>query len=495
MKFKSILSVGRVLKSFSISFGLLLIILLLLNKNIPNTTPLFWSFVILQNFFWMISLLPILAIFEGDLPWYDPLGILFIIMLLTYGLTLIGYLIDPKGFLNFVHYGSNVFFNLQDVLIYLNKANLLILLFSFTIVLLNHKLFEIKEKTIKRNERKAAVSTGLVLTVIGIIAFLIKLPDLQNELNYTLFSKNIIVDVEANSLLSILIKIGSYSLMMGVIPLFIREDVSKNKKSSFIKTSLLLIIIAFTVLPDIPYGGRILIIYPFIIGLFELGFYGFKPSKPAIFTTFTFVSLLLLGITILRTVDSYSDFNSFFVDFINKRSYQNYYLAKTYDFGPLLDLDRTSGFALILKFLKSKSYVLGETFVARFVNLLILFLNRIFGTSYNVELLEANKVINIWRFGNANINWNVPPSIPGEFYMQLGIVSFLPFSILFGLLCKYLRKNIYLSKSFLKSWFSMLILLEIIKFIPTQLSMLTIFLLIIIPIIFITYQLFRIIYN
>jgi hypothetical protein len=144
--------------------------------------------------------------------------------------------------------------------------------------------------------------------------------------------------------------------------------------------------------------------------------------------------------------------------------------------GTLLALDRVSIMAMTLEYLRlTDEYLYGESIVAGPVNFLAGLASRFSGQrdSEVSPFRLANEVTFFWRFGRYDIGSAVPPSFPGEFYMQAGVAALLVLSVLFGLLVLWLRKRVAASTSLMGRWALVVFAVALAKALPGELSVLT----------------------
>ena len=139
----------------------------------------------------------------------------------------------------------------------------------------------------------------------------------------------------------------------------------------------------------------------------------------------------------------------------------------------MLALDRIGPIALMINRLeKHDDFLYGNSLIAGIVNLSNVFLLKLGLINIQAEdgIPWANQSIIIWVFGKIVRGGAIPPSIPGEFYMQWGWLPFLFLSAIFGWFIAKMRISLEKSTNLITRWLLLVFTLTLIFFLPTEIS-------------------------
>jgi hypothetical protein len=152
---------------------------------------------------------------------------------------------------------------------------------------------------------------------------------------------------------------------------------------------------------------------------------------------------------------------------------QLYFSSVSSPVAPLLALDRVGILAFVLQYLEgNEDFVYGETIVAGISNLITDISSRVglLDPEQKTKLNWAHEIIRKWLFYDMGPGGSLPPSLPGEFYMQWGWWSFIALSVLFGWVILLLRRKLSSSATLLSRWLILIIVLRLITMIPVEIS-------------------------
>lgn len=444
---------------------------------------IFFLFVIVDILMMSIGLLPIVAIARHELDWFDPICFFALIFLLMTSTFFLAYMIDPGFVRYFSGLGSSPIGHLDvnTYLLLIIKAELVLMLFVGIVLFVNRYRMKIEPLAINRYETWAAFSTLLLLfIVIGIpSAYLLisSLPVTYLESITTEIGSSLVKEfASGQARYAIFADIGFISLSLGVAGFL-----ATSSAKSWLKVLLLLFALITTILFQLVSGSRIAIVYTIAQYILIAFWFGYRIRRRLVIALGITGALIVASITLIRGNPYISNDPIQVIDqlFTGEAQSAYRYLSSS-PAEPIMNPNRTFAVALVYDYLHSgERYLYGETMLAGPLNFLADFAGRLnlINEKNFVPFRWANEVILIWAFGGVVPIGTLPPSLPGEFFMQWGWPTLIIFSFLFAYLIRWLRTRLYLSKGLIARWVFLLITLRVIFIIPTEISGLTNYLL------------------
>lgn len=459
----------------SITFHVVLVVLFSYSVVVNGFFPLF---IVIDILLICMALLPLVAVARHELDWYDPICIFGFIFLLMTGTFFPAYMLEP-GYVQYYSsfgYSSIRYLDSNRYLFIIIIAEFILILFYSIVVFVNRYRMNMRPISIKKHESWAVFSTFLILfIVIGIPAAYLLFSSLPVS-----FLESITVDIGSplvksyepgTARFAILVEIGLISLSLGV-----SCYMGISSKKSRLNDWLLLLAIFLTILFQLTSGSRITIVYLIVQYILIAKWFADRINKRMLLLLGVAGVMVVGAITLIRENPYISNDPIQVIDqLITGEAMRAYQYSSSSTAEPILNPNRVSAVALIYDYLNtSETFLHGETMIAGAQNLLADFSGRLNLINYEtyVPLRLANEVILIWSFGATFRGGTLPPSIPGEFYMQLGWFSLITLSLLFAYLLRWLRTRLYNSRSLISRWIFLIITSRIIFAVPTEVSIL-----------------------
>ncbi len=464
--------------ALSLVYHVVLLLLLMFSPLKVNTSLEFWLFFASDMLLMIVLLMPLVGAWRRQIAWHDPLTWLFILMLGMFSTIVPAYLLEP-GYVSYsVSYGSHIFLNATetDILAKLTEAHLVVLVFALIVLITNRRFLPLATLSTRipasRREYRIALVTAMLAVFGGIIGFLAA----WSEYSFidSLLSMGSIQAAaleEGSGRYFILQNIAVTAVPLGLIGWLGLRRLSVKKMSIPILLVVLGIIFVSGV-PGVVFGSRLSALFVIVGALMQLAFFGLALNKRYIILIGILTLSVVAMMTLVRgnlTPASASVNTSLSLADLT----ETYLVNKGSIAGPLLDLNRTGAIALILEMNRfDGAYTYGESLIAGPANLIASILAKMTGESWNqnTAFKQANIQISLWRFGQITDSWAVPPSYPGEFYMQFGPISLVLLSGLFGYFFRWLRVRIWNSHSVIQLWVFVVVAITVVKFIPNEVS-------------------------
>ena len=402
---------------------------------------IFFGFIFLTKFnidlvfyfiFYIIGLCPVLIVLNnylrGQIKFYDPIIICFIIIFQIFGISFFYIILTPINQID-ISFGGVVgdFSNYsKEYLI----AEAQFILSSFSVILLFTNFKEIKWTTLtyKPNNR-------FVFKLLFFLSFLILISDYSS--NFLESIKNIGTDVK------FIDEGGGFSLLKRSIILFAPLIIIQCfPKISFRNYTILIL---FYSLNEIFQGSRSAFLYFFIFSLQYFYYINHKIPKKMIFVFSTVALFLILSMSLIRSYNT-----SHLALKQNLESFSDIDNQLLFNPKLLMTSDRVLPIALSLNYIKNlnEDYTYFETLVARPQQVLNIIISNI---GYEMKNLKTcDNYTHLWRFKtitNKKKSWSVPLSVPGELFIQFGYLLFFFLAFLYGKVIYFLRKRITRSKN------------------------------------------------
>ena len=302
----------------------------------------FWMLLLVDTLLIATGLIPVIALIYRKLSWYDPIfwmAILFIGMSGTYFLA---YLIDPEYVIyltSIFGYSEIIHLNIQDFLILIIKAELLLIVFLLIVLYLNRDPISIIPITLRNFEKSAAFSTFLLLFGIATIIIL-------GNWSPASFIDSITVQIGSievkqpelgTARYAIMSEIGVLSITLGIIA-FLSYSYPKSKLWS---NGILLAACLFTILLHVGNGSRIGVIFTVVEYLLIAVWFGYKPHRNVLVFGLVVIMLIVSSITVLRGNRYLDDSSSGVVNqIVTGEAGQLYFSSVSSPVAPLMALDR-----------------------------------------------------------------------------------------------------------------------------------------------------------
>ncbi len=469
------------LKNFFIGFAIsvtfhLFLILIFRNKPFISISS-FWLFAFTDTILMGCNIVPMISCLKKEFVWYDPMLLFSIIFGLMTSTFFISYLIDPSFVQYYNSFGASTirYLSESEYFILLIKAETILFVFLFIVLLINREYKVNKPYSVNPIERRISILTFVLLFfVIGLplyISFISSRPvSYLESITIDIGSTSVKEYDEGTARYVILMEIGLISMSLGVA-----GYIGSLKKSPTLKGDVFLAFaILLTIFIQLANGSRISIVYTIVQYIFITKWFGYKTHKATWAVIGAISVLVIFAVTIIRG-NPYLSYKPVEVidQLVTGEAQKIYGSSINSPVYPILNPDRIGAVALITHYLdKTDSFVHGETLAAGFVNYFVNIISRIGVIDYErfVPLRLANEIIMIWFFGVTLEGGVLPSSIPGEFYMQWGILSLLALSLIFGYIIRFLRTHLSESTNTLSRWFLLVIVLKIIFLVPTEIS-------------------------
>jgi hypothetical protein len=440
-----------------------------------------WLFVLLNGLAIFELTIPLVAILREELKWYDPLGWLFVLFLTANVVFPLVFALDPGFVKVFMGYDSTFFQNstAQEVLVRLCESRLVLVVFLTAVLASNWRSrpFQALRRAGTPRSRTVDLVVTLVCIVLGVGGFLLTWPggafaqkvvyDMGSSLTSTLFS--------SHPRFLFLINIGIAALPFGLAA-WLGPSVEKRRVRG-VRLVIVVAVIIGSALPHLALGSRITVVFTIVSGFMILGSLGVRIAPTGAALALAAAAVLVGVITLVR---GNADVQQEGLYALRDVSALGAGLAERRGsgLGVLLDADRTAAVALVVEATGSGSeFVRGESLVAGPGNLAYAIWHRL-STGKGIEasdrpFLEANETIQLWRVGRIREGSAVPPSYPGEFYVQGGYVILGMLSVAFGLGFRYLRNRAAQSKGLFSRFIWITVALAVATYSQAETSMVT----------------------
>ena len=220
-------------------------------------------------------------------------------------------------------------------------------------------------------------------------------------------------------------------------------------------------------LPRLWNGARLDAVLAFVAVLVVAAYFGFGVRRVTLLIMSVLIGAIILWITVVRGNSSVAEDPMVVIQQLLSGDLTSDYASQVGSIaGPVLAFDRVGGLALVLEYLDlTGDYLSGESLLSGPVGIVMDLRSRLPGSQQVPAMVfrQANEVTFYWRFGRSGLGSAVPPSLPGEFYMQFGVAGVLVFSILFGLFISWFRRRIASSQSLIRRWTLAMTLILLVK--------------------------------
>jgi hypothetical protein len=172
---RSILNARNVFTAFFLSAFYHVFLLIVLPDRPNIQTPLFefWQFVFSDIAIWTLGLLPLFALWRGQLAWYDPFFLFWMIIFGTFSTAFLAVCMDPFSAATWMSFGASNGFDPERGSFYssLFEAEIIILIFMLILLLTNQRIIKYSSGTFTKKESSAALVTGIFFSILGIYGF------------------------------------------------------------------------------------------------------------------------------------------------------------------------------------------------------------------------------------------------------------------------------------------------------------------------------------
>jgi hypothetical protein len=220
-------------------------------------------------------------------------------------------------------------------------------------------------------------------------------------------------------------------------------------------------------LPRLWNGARLDAVLAFVGVLVVAAYFGYLVRRTTLLIVGVLIGLIILWMTVVRGNDYVAESPSaVFQQLISGELTRTYSSQVGSVAAPTLAYDRIGALALVLEYVDiTGDYLLGESLLSGPANIAVDLYSRFFGSQQDptVVFRQANEVTFFWRYGRSGLGSALPPSLPGEFYMQFGAASVVILSILFAFLVSWFRTRLASSQSLIKRWILVMTMIILIK--------------------------------
>ncbi len=441
----------------SVSYHLIALVTPLLSGGHQFETYSLALFSASDSLLWTLLLVPVVGAFRKTIAWND-LYVWMSVLLFWMSCTVyLVFLLDPLGLMVSMNYGSSIFGNssIADIALRLAEAELVIGIFALLVGLCNGRIaVPRKPAEFSRSHYRAMVITGLMASIGGIYGFLV----LWSERSYaqTLFLQmgNVQNDIIAGAgRYFILQRIAVSAIPLGFIGWYRLRGLAALRVRNILALGAML---AAGIMPIVVFGSRIEVISYVLWMLIQCEWFGVRVTRGIAALLAAIVVVSVTAITLIRSNPYLKDYDVG-QDFSLQELTKRYLESKGVRHGFLMDFDRVAPVALIIESLRQHGeYQYGETLLAGPARVVRIFDKKYGGGSGQLEDVNdfraANSVIKDWRFGREDVLWAVPPSIPGELYMQYGYISLVVLALGCGALLRFVRRRIVMEKKLIVKW-------------------------------------------
>jgi hypothetical protein len=475
-------------------FGLLIsliwhiIFVIVIKSSVSFQTLGFWILFIFDTLLQAITIIPIIALIRKQIAWFDPVFLLSIIFLSMTAGFLPSYLTDPSYFVSFITFQGVANLGIKNELEFIYTAIFAEIILIIFIVI----VYFINRRTIKVSSVRTSILESKYIVLLTLILFLISAYYFTYLWTFQAYLKASTVDIGSYNVkfhgggsgrYFILSEIGFPSLSLGMIALLITNSIKSKITSIILIGSIVLV----SIIPIIYSGSRIYIIECVYIILALIAWFGIKIDWVPWILISTFTLLLVISVTVLRGNRQLSSQPEVVINqLISGEALDLYNKNQSFIIKNTVNIDRVGVVMLVTKYINNgKDLMYGESLVAGVVNTLYQIGAGIglVNPSVVAPLSEANTRILTWVFGYVNIySGSLPPSIPGEFYMQGGLIGEVILSILFGWIVLWLRRNCAKSNNLAVRWIFIYMTYRIIFSVSTEASLIASYLVFYLPV-------------
>lgn len=456
----------------SAGFHLLLVILLVKHCSIDLIE--FWAFFVCDVILWTLALIPLIAVIRGYLQWFDPISLLSVFFFGMVGAFYPAYIADPEFVKIFSAYGGYALqYNSEpEFLSLVIQAELILGTFWTFMLVINRRRLEFTPSKFTKDEYKAALWTSATCLIGGIVGFFSywHLESFLRTITVNL-GKPASMPERGTSRYLILVFIATTSVSLGLVGWLKLKRRSKNQR--YLSHWVVVLPGLAVALVHLWNGAREEVLFAFLFLFIIVSLFGFKIKRATWLIAGILCAILLGLMTIIRGNIYLADTpGNVISQVLSGEARQSYRYLIGSDVGTLLGLDRVGVVAMVLDYQKTKgNYLYGESLAAGPVNLAAEWMSRITGKrALQTDVLRmASEIITLWRFGFAAYG-GVPPSFPGEFFMQSGILSFLILSFVFSKIFLWLRRKVAKSESLIGRWTFCTIALTVTKLASAEIS-------------------------
>jgi hypothetical protein len=470
---KSILNTSSILiaMGLSLSFHLLLAALFMQHCSIDLIE--FWAFSLGDFFLWSLTLIPLIAIIQGRLAWFDPFSLLSVFFFGMIGAFYPAYLIDPEFLRVFSDYGGYIlqYRSEPEFLFLVIKAELILSTFWTFMLVINRQQLDFTPPKFAKVEYRVAIWTTAFCLIGGIVGFFC-------YWNFDSFLKTITTSLGkpasavewGTARYLILVYIATISVSLGLVG-WLNIVV---KRSKLFTNGLVLLTALVVALVNMWDGSRTDVLLAFITLFMIVSLFGFRINRGTWLIT-GIITIIFLGLMTTIRGNPYLAGTPCDVvsQILSGEARQSYLKMVGSDVATFLGLDRVSVVTMVLGYLETgDGYLYGQSLTAGPINLVADWISRISGAGalHTGILKMASQVITLWRLGLQSAFGGVPPSIPGEFYMQMGVFPFFILSFLFSKIFLGLRRKVVTSKSVIGRWGYFIVSITMAKLVGCEIS-------------------------
>jgi hypothetical protein len=452
-----------------------LLLVVLLVKHCSIDLIEFWAFFVCDVVLWTLALIPLVAVIRGYLVWFDPFSLLSVFFFGMVGAFYPAYLADPDFVKFFSAYGGYAlrYSSEPEFLSLIIQAELILGTFWAFMLVINRQRLEFTPSRFTKVEYKAALWTSIVCLIGGIVGFF-SYWDLGSFLRTITVNlgKPASMPEWGTSRYLILVFVATTSVSLGLVGWL--NLIRRSKNQRYLTHWVVVLPGLAIALVHLWNGARAEVLLAFLFLFIIVSLFGFKIKKTTWLIAGILCAILLGLMTIIRGNIQLGDTPSSVVSqVLSGEARQSYHYLMGSDVGTLLGLDRVGVIAMVLDYQRiGGAYLYGESLAAGPINLAADWMSRITGKrALQTDVLRmASQVITLWRFGFAAYG-GVPPSFPGEFFMQSGVLSFLILCFVFSKIFLWLRRKVAKSESLIGRWSFCAIALTVTKLASAEISL------------------------
>jgi len=422
-----------------------------------------------------LALTPIVAVARRKLAWNDPIAIFSISFLGMVGTFFGALVIDPTYTayrLSFYGRLPQFYANSEYLVKTALQAELLFSLFLLIVLYINRHSIALKDLVPSKAEINAAsIAFGFWFT-LGVVGWLTLWSGRSyfESITVTIGSDATKIFESGEARNAILSTIGLIGLSLGVAGG--KGFVTRSTRS--LRTLPLLGAIGVSIAADLPSGSRIGIVIGAMLLLYLASLFRYHTRSIVWVSGILIGDGLIAAVTFLRGNSSIAGTASEVVKQLVTNEAGLLYAANLDSPASVLfSADRVSAFSIVLDRLASgESYLYGTTLVAGVIDWLSIVLDRL-GLGQILASIDrswANQQILIWIYGTIVPGGTLPPSVPGEFYMQGGPIIFILLSLAFGKVFLWLRTILAQSDHLIIRWGVGVFLFRLAMLVPTEVS-------------------------
>ncbi len=244
------------------------------------------------------------------------------------------------------------------------------------------------------------------------------------------------------------------------------------KRLSVWRSALLGTFLGLSALPSVVLGSRISVIFAVVVAVAVFRHFGYTLTLRVVAALACVGVAGVFAVTVLRANPGSA--RSIGARLLSSSSLST--LAGSRDRVAFLALetDRTANTALVIRQTDTVGhYVSGATLVAGWDAVAYNYARRLGLVSPSYQPLRPpNVYMELWRFGQITNRSTVPPSLPGEFYMNRGYLGVFLLGSGFGWILAFLRRRMWRSSTLASRWFYVTVLFAVATDSLTQASIL-----------------------